>query len=90
MPDNFSSVTVAAVIVAVIGLVVVRVVVRRALLRESREPGINQTYLPSARYHDNPSFDEYIYVPRKTRVTRQSFDDQDFCDNFRKTSMIIL
>lgn len=61
-------------------LVVVRVVVRRALLRESRELGINQTYLPPARYHDNPSFDEYIYVPGKTRATRQSLDDQNSCD----------
>lgn len=69
MRSNFSSVTVAAVIVAVIGLVVVRVVVRRALSRESREPGINQTYLPPVWYHDNPTFDEYeyIYVPGKTR-----------------------
>lgn len=71
MRSNFSSVTVAAVIVVIIGLVADRVVVRRAFSRESREPGINQAYLPPTRYHDNLSFDEYeyIYVPGETRDT---------------------
>lgn len=71
MRSNFSSVTVAAVIVVVIGLVAIRVVVRRAFSRESREPGINQAYLPPARYHDNPSLTNMnIFTePGETRDT---------------------
>jgi len=42
MRSNFSSVTVAAVIIVVIGLIAVRVVVWQAFSQESRELGINQ------------------------------------------------